>query len=130
MTDAGLATNAQFRVASASIFLGTVVGIVLLIGVLLSFDLFLAGVERRASAARATAEYRSGVSALNAGRPSEAADYFGTAVAIDRANIDYSLALGDALLQEGRAADAEATLRALLERAENDGVAEPFHCPG
>jgi tetratricopeptide (TPR) repeat protein len=122
MTDAGLRATAQFRVANASIFVGTIVGIVMLIGLLLSFDLFLAHAEQRESAARADAEYQNGVSALRAGRPSDAADHFGAAVSIDRSNVNYSLALGEAMLQEGRTADAEATLRTLLERAENEGA--------
>lgn len=122
MTDAGLRATAQFRVANASIFMGTIVGIVVLVGLLLFFDLFLAHLDQRESAARAAAEYQNGVSALRAGRPSDAADHFGSAVAIDRSNVNYALALGEAMLQAGRTADAEATLRTLLERAENDGA--------
>ena len=122
MTDTGVRATTQFRVANASIFMGTIAGIVVLIGLLLSFDLFLAHLDQRASAARADTEYESGVSALRAGRPSDAADHFGTAVSIDRSNVNYALALGEAMLQEGRTADAEATLRALLARAENDGA--------
>src|SRR5215467_14364664 len=106
MADAGLGAPTQFRVANASMFVGTIVGIVILIGLLLSFDLFLAHVEQRESAARASAEYQNGVSALRAGRPSDAADHFGAAVSIDRSNVNYSLALGEAMLQEGRTADA------------------------
>jgi Flp pilus assembly protein TadD len=122
MADISLHPTTQFRVANASIFMGTIAGIVVLIGLLLSFDLFLAHLEQRASAARAAAEYENGVSALRSGRSSDAADHFGAAVSIDRSNVNYALALGEAMLQEGRTADAEATLRTLLERAENDGA--------
>ncbi len=122
MTDTSLHPTTQFRVANASIFMGTIAGIVVLIALLLSFDLFLAHLDQRESAARAAAEYESGVSALRSGRASDAADHFGTAVSIDRSNVNYTLALGEAMLQEGRTADAEATLLTLLERAENDGA--------
>ncbi len=44
------------------------------------------------------------------------------AASIERSNVNYALALGEAMLEEGRIADAEATLRSLLERAENDGA--------
>ncbi len=121
-TDTGIRATTQLRVANVSIFMGTIAGIVMLIGLLLSFDLFLAHLDQRESAARASAEYEIGVSTLHAGRPSDAADHFGTAVSIDRSNVNYALALGEAMLQEGRTADAEATLRALLARAENDGA--------
>ncbi len=121
-TDTGIRATTQLRVANVSIFMGTIAGIVTLIGLLLSFDLFLAHLDQRESAARASAEYEIGVSTLRAGRPSDAADHFGTAVSIDRSNVNYALALGEAMLQEGRTADAEATLRALLARAENDGA--------
>ena len=122
MSDTSLHATTQFRVANASIFMGTIAGIVVLIGLLLSFDLFLAHLDQRESATRAASEYQSGVSALRAGRPSDAADHFGAAVGIERSNVNYALALGEAMLQEGRTADAEATLRTLLERAENDGA--------
>lgn len=122
MTETGVRATAQFRVANASVFMGTIAGIVVLIGLLLTFDVFLAHLDHRASAARADTEYQSGLAALRAGRPSDAADHFGTAVSIDRSNVNYALALGEAMLQEGRTTDAEATLRALLARAENDGA--------
>ena len=122
MTDTGLGGPVPFRVANASIFVGTIAGIVVLIALLLTFDLFLAHIDQQESAAHAENEYQNGLAALRAGRPSDAADHFGAAVGIERSNVNYSLALGDAMLQEGRIADAEATLRTLLERAENDGA--------
>jgi Flp pilus assembly protein TadD len=122
MTETGLHATARFRVANVSIFIGTISGIVALIVVLLTFDLFLAHIDERESAARADSEYQIGLAALRAGHSSDAADHFGTAVGIERSNVDYALALGEAMLQEGRATDAEATLRTLLEQAENDGA--------
>lgn len=122
MSETGLRATARFRVANASIFIATISAIVVLIGLLLTFDLFLAQIDRRESAVRADAEYQDGLAALRAGHPSAAADHFGAAVGIERANVNYALALAEAMLQEGRTADAETTLRTLLDRAENDGA--------
>jgi hypothetical protein len=105
-----------------SIFIGTISGLVVLIGLLLVFDLFLAHIDERESAARADTEYQNGLAALRAGHPSDAVDHFGAAVGIERSNVNYALALGEAMLQAGRTAEAEETLRTLLERAENDGA--------
>ncbi len=122
MTDVGLESSVPLRVASASVFVATIAVITALIAALLSLDLFLARIDRRESAARAAAEYREGLIALRAGRPSEAVDHLGTAVGIDRSSVDYSLALGDAMLRDGRTTEAESTVRGLLDRAENDGA--------
>ncbi len=122
MADATLRSSGPLRVANASVFLATIAGIIVLIVLLLSFDLFLAGLDRRESAARAAAEYSAGLTLLGEGRAPDAAERFGNAVSIDRTNVGYSLALADAMLQEGKVTDAEATLRALLDRAENDGA--------
>jgi Flp pilus assembly protein TadD len=122
MPETGLRATARFRVANVSIFIGTISGIVVLIGLLLVFDLFLAHIDERESAARADTEYQNGLAALRAGHPSDAVDHFGAAVGIERSNVNYALALGEAMLQAGRTAEAEETLRTLLERAENDGA--------
>src|ERR1044071_5857167 len=102
------------RVASASIFVATLIGIVVLIALLLSLDLFLARVDRRESDAHAADEYAEGLRLLAVGRAEDAGVRFGAAVAIDRQNVNYALALGQAMLEEGRITDAEATLKALL----------------
>ena len=47
---------------------------------------------------------------------------FGAAVEIERARSDYQLALAEAMLEDRRVLDAEATLRELLTRAESDGA--------
>jgi tetratricopeptide (TPR) repeat protein len=110
------------RAANASIFIGTILGIVVLIAVMLSFDLFLARIDRRESDAHAADEYSEGVRLLQLGRATDAAERFASAAAIDRHNVTYALALGDAMLRSGRTNEADATLRALLARAENDGA--------
>src|ERR1041385_5771683 len=121
-SDAALRSAAPLRVANASIFIGTIAAIVVLILLFLSFDLFLAGIDRRESSAHAASEYADGLALLRGGHASDAAQHFEIAVGIDRANLDYSLALAEAMLRDGRIAEAEATLRSLLERAENDGA--------
>lgn len=110
------------RAASASIFVATIAGTLIVIGLVLSLDLFLARIDRRESDDHAASEYAAGIALLRDGHAADAAERFGTAVSIDRANLSYSLALAEAMLEEGRAADAEATLRGLLERSENDGA--------
>jgi len=110
------------RTASTSVFVATLAGILIVTALLLSLDLFLARVDRRESDAHAADEYSEGLTLLAAGRPQEAGARFGAAVAIDRQNVNYALALGDAMLEEGRITDAEVTLKALLNRAENDGA--------
>ncbi len=109
-------------IVRASIFVATIAGTLVTIGVLLFLDLFLARIDSRESSAHAASEYAAGVELLQNGQASEAAERFGTAVAIERTNVNYALALGEAMLEEGRPADAEATLKALLERTENDGA--------
>lgn len=122
MPDRVSASAIPARAVDASIFVGTILGIVVLIALVLSFDLFLARIDRRESDAHAADEYRTGVRLLQLGRASEAVERFGAAAAIDRGNVNYALALGDAMMRAGRVADADATLRALLDRAENDGA--------
>jgi tetratricopeptide (TPR) repeat protein len=108
--------------ANAGAFLGTFAVMSAAIAGLLVFDLFLARIERRESAAHAANEYADGVSLLAQHRPSDAADRFSAAVSINRSNTTYALGLAEAQLEGGHVADAESTLHDLLERAENDGA--------
>jgi tetratricopeptide (TPR) repeat protein len=110
------------RTASTPVFLATLAAVFLVIGLLLALDLFLARAVQQASEAHASAEYELGRTLLASGHASDAAERFGTAVAIDRGNVSYSLALAEATLEQGRLTDAEATLRDLLGRVENDGA--------
>ena len=113
---------APMPTASPAAFLGTFAVMAVAIVALLSFDLFLARIDRRESTAHAANLYAEGVSFLAQHRPADAEDRFTAAVSIDRANTSYALALAEAKLEAGRTSEAEATLRALLERAENDGA--------
>jgi predicted Zn-dependent protease len=122
MSEIAGTTSAPARTASTSVFVATLALVLVATVLMLSLDLFLARVDRRESRAHAANEYSDGLALLRAGHAREAADRFAEAVAIDRTNVNYGLALGEALLDEGRTADAETTLRALLDRAENDGA--------
>lgn len=122
MSEVAPSSRAARRTASTSVFVATFAGILIVTALLLLLDLFLARVVRRESDAHAADEYSEGLALLAAGHAQEAGARFGAAVAIDRQNVDYALALGEAMLEEGRITEAEATLKALLDRAENDGA--------
>jgi tetratricopeptide (TPR) repeat protein len=113
---------APMPTASATIFLGTFALMAIAIAALLALDLFLTRIDRRESAAHAANLYADGIALLARHQPEAAEEKFAEAVAIERANTSYALALGEARLEQGQTAEAEATLRALLERAENDGA--------
>jgi tetratricopeptide (TPR) repeat protein len=108
--------------ASVAAFVGTFALMTAAIAGLLLFDLFLARIDRRESAAHAANLYADGIALLSQRRPSKAEEQFAVAVSIDRSNASYALALAEAKLEAGQTAEAEATLRDLLERAENDGA--------
>jgi tetratricopeptide (TPR) repeat protein len=101
---------------------GTLAGVVVLIGLLLTLDLFLARIDLRESARHAASEYAQGLALLAAAQPARAGDHFAAALAIERDNVNYALALGEAQRRAGHADEAEITLRALLERVQNDGA--------
>lgn len=122
MSDPSETSPIPARAASASIFIATIVGIIALIAVLLSFDLFLARIDRRESHAHAAEEYGEGIRLLQQGHPSAAVERFSAASAIDRGSVHYALALANAMLEAGRTPDAEETLGGLLDRAGNDGA--------
>src|SRR3954452_24980192 len=105
MTESTPSAPQRPRLAEAAVFVATFTGLLVAIAVMLALDLFLARIDRAASAARAADEYADGRRALMAGRPSEAADRFATAASIERRNVDYALGLGEAMLEDGRTAD-------------------------
>jgi tetratricopeptide (TPR) repeat protein len=107
---------------SAPAFVATILGIVAAIALLLLLDLFLAGIDARESAARAESEYAAGQVLLAAGHPGDAIAHFSAAAAIDRQNASFALGLGESFLDAGKNDEAESTLRALLQRVENDGA--------
>jgi Tfp pilus assembly protein PilF len=108
--------------ATVASFVGTLVGVIVLIGALLAFDVFLSRVDERESSHHAVAEYQRGVALLDANDPRRAVEHFEAALAIERENVNFALALGEAQRRAGDASKAEATLEDLLKRAENDGA--------
>jgi Flp pilus assembly protein TadD len=114
--------SAPMPTANAATFVGTFALMIVAIVGLLAFDLSLARIDRRESAAHAANLYAEGLAFLTQHRAADADERFASAAAIDRANINYALALASTKLEEGQTAEAEATLRNLLERAENDGA--------
>ncbi|HEY9225375.1 MAG TPA: tetratricopeptide repeat protein [Gemmatimonadaceae bacterium] len=122
MADKNAVAGHSAPAASVPVFIATFAAIFVAIGVLLSLDLFLAGVDRDESSGHAAAEYDEGVALLAAGRAGAAADRFRAAASLQRSNVNYALALGEAMLADGKTEEAEQTLRSLLERAGNDGA--------
>jgi tetratricopeptide (TPR) repeat protein len=120
--DIGATQTPPPSIAGFASFVGTLAGVVVLIGVLLAFDLFLANLDLRESSRHAAAEYRQGLAFLAVNEPASAADHFSAALTIQRDDVNYALALGEAQRRGGETDDAEATLKALLERAGNDGA--------
>lgn len=107
--------------ASAHSFLATIAGLVGLIIAFLVLDLFLARIERVGTRKQAADLYVEGRTLLAAGHAREAADRLAGARSLDRNNITYALTHTQAMLAEGRAAEAEQSLTELLVRAQNDG---------
>jgi tetratricopeptide (TPR) repeat protein len=108
--------------ASTSEFVVTFGVILVLIMVLLAADTSLARLDRRESIAHAATLYAEGQSLRSSGRPKAAVERFASAFASERGNVTYQLALGDALLEDGRLDEAEAMLNAALSRAQTDGA--------
>jgi tetratricopeptide (TPR) repeat protein len=104
-------------------FLSTFVAVLVAIGMFFILDLALARVERRESAAHAADLYDEGNALLAKNDPHDATTRFAAAVAIERTNLDYQLALGEAMLADGRVDDASDVLRSVLSHAETDGSA-------
>jgi len=104
------------------VFAGTLAAVFLSIIAFLFFDLSLAAIDRRESAAHAASSYENGVALLRSHDANAALDEFRVAVELDRTNVSYALALSEALLEANRASDAESTLKVLLTRTENDGA--------
>ncbi len=105
--------------ANGKSVLVTLALVFLAIAALSAADTFLARTER--SENRAEAERLA--AAGRAANPVEAVADFKSAIAIERENPDYRLALGEAQLAAGELADAEGTLNELLSRDSTSGRA-------
>ncbi len=104
--------------------LGTI-GLVLVAIIILSvLDAFLARTERSENLAEADRLADAGRMLMQTNHPLDAVTQFKAAIAIERENPAYWLALGEAQLAAGQFADAEATLNDLLRR---DSTAGPVN---
>jgi tetratricopeptide (TPR) repeat protein len=86
-------------------------------------DRSLARLETREVDAQARDLYRDGQRMLAAGKAEAAVDEFRRAHSLDRANRDFDMALAEAQLTAGQAAEAGQTLGEVLNRNSNDGRA-------
>jgi tetratricopeptide (TPR) repeat protein len=109
--------------SSSGSVLGTLALVVVSIVVLSGVDTFLARTERRENRAEAERLARAGLALVELGRPLDAVTQFKGAIAIERENPGYWLALGQAQLAAGELTDAEATLTELLRRDSTAGAA-------
>ncbi len=103
-------------------FITTFLILLVSIAGLFMVDVALARIDEREGKSNAADLYAEGTALLNGGDPSEAADRFASAVAMERDNHDYELALAEALLADNRVDEARTTLTSLLRRAESDGA--------
>ncbi len=115
MTPGGHATAGSFAGTFAIIF-ASIAGLWL-------FDSFLERMDRAETQAEARRSFREGQALAAAGRNAEAAERFRSAVAIERDNRDYQLALANALLAVGKTAGAETIANEVLLNDSTDGAA-------
>jgi hypothetical protein len=123
MTDPGRRAPTGAPTASTPVFVATFGFILLIIVALLFVDTALARVDERESRAHAANLYRDGQDLLARGDAHEASDRFASAVASNRGEPRYALALAQAMLADGRTDDARRILDDVLERIPADGAA-------
>ncbi len=108
---------------SSGSLLATLGLVALAIVVLSQVDTFLARTERQENRADAERLAAAGRALIGQGRPVEAVSQLKGAIAVERENPDYWLALGQAQLAAGELTAAEATLTELLRRDSTAGPA-------
>ena len=84
--------------------------------VLIVADTALARVDREATRATAADEYRVGVNLIDHNRLTDAIEHLRTAATLDREKAVYTVALAQAVLADGRAADNAFAHRVRLSR--------------
>jgi Tfp pilus assembly protein PilF len=109
--------------SSGRTFIGTFALVFLSIGGLFAIDTFLAKTERTEDHIEGVRLFDKGQQLMQQGRNAEAIDPLKGAVAIERTNRDYRLALAQAQLAAGETADAETTLNEILQKDSTDGPA-------
>lgn len=121
MADHRSSVHTSAPASGAAGFVATIAGLLLLIVALLLLDTMLAAIDARESRVHAHNLYEEGRALLASHQAHEASDRFASAVAMERTNTSYSLGLAESMLADHRPDEAERTLDALLDRAENDG---------
>jgi Flp pilus assembly protein TadD len=118
-----VALPAPLPAASVSEFIATFAVILAAIVGLLLFDTALANVDSRERKVVANREFLTGERLLTTnGRVDDAVEHLRTAATLDGENSRYGVALAQAVLAQGRAAEAEQMLLPLLESSPNDGA--------
>ena len=100
----------QQRLATGTSFIGTFVLMSIALAALFVMDTFLARIERAEDRAGATRLVAEGHRMMQDGHYAEAAERFKDALAAERDNRDYRLALAEALLAAKSFPEAESTL--------------------
>lgn len=103
-------------------FVTTFLILLVSLAALFVLDVALARIDKRAQKSNAADLYVEGTALLHDGKAAEAAGRFASAVAMERDNHDYELALAEAMLADNRVDEARTTLTRLLSRAETDGA--------
>jgi tetratricopeptide (TPR) repeat protein len=109
--------------ANAGVFLGTFALILLAMAGLFAVDLFLAGQERAERRSEARHFYIEGVQAAQAGKRSQAVDRFQSALSAERSNPLYQRSVAEAMLEEGKVAEARSEAEARLQQEPTDAAA-------
>ena len=123
MSEPSRSARVSLPSATAPEFLAAFALILVAIIAFLFLDEWLAKVDREESRAHAASLYAEGRRLLAVHDVDAASDRFASAVAIERANTRYQVALAEAMLAGGRTQDAEETLRSVMVHAETDGAA-------
>jgi tetratricopeptide (TPR) repeat protein len=108
------ATVVEF-VATFAVILGAIVGLLL-------FDTALARVDATERKAFATREFGIGQALVTQGRIEQGIEHLRAAATLDGETAAYGVALAQAIIADGRPAEAEQILLPLLERNETDGA--------
>jgi tetratricopeptide (TPR) repeat protein len=108
------ATVAEF-IATFAVILGAIVGLLL-------FDTALARVDATERKAFAVREFSMGGALTAQGRTEQGIEHLRAATLLDGENSTYGVALAQAILADGRPAEAEQILLPLLEQNETDGA--------
>lgn len=93
------------------------------IAALYAFDVFMAGIERTELRREASSLFAQGHRLESTGHAADAIRLYRRALAIDRGNIEYQIALGRALVSAGQYREAAPVFAGVLDRGPDDGRA-------